>query len=457
MRWLSTRVTPAVRACATAEDGGAMTRSPATAIRSAEDLLAYVPHGLGHWPRESLVILADSGGEAGGLLRLDLPHRCTATLGTEIARYVGSVLAPGTPSGVFVIVYTAQRPRPGAGLPVLVHRLVRTLERLELTVRDCLYVTDGGWGHIDRAGADAPWGRRRPLDDIAASVLNTEFVFAGRSWGSAPTDEVVAAATGPDADEIRRWATVHDPGGRPDPPDADWVRRIGEVWDEALATTEVAAEIHEGADERGERGAGEVAGGSAGGEGRAVPCPVSAETAGLLLAGLRSRTVRDLLLFQSAVGPSPVIPELLLGDGRVRAGARAHPGAERTAEACEREATDRDTCLRTGGMPLLASVITGTVALTPDWARLDTAHRVLEALAPHAQGEARCATLTLLGWIEFARGRGSRAHRCLDAALKVDGRYELARLFDRFLDLGQVHEWARHRTTAWRSGHPDAA
>ncbi|OMH33176.1 DUF4192 family protein [Tersicoccus sp. Bi-70] len=439
-----------------------MTRSPATAIRSAEDLLAYVPHGLGHWPRESLVILADSGGEAGGLLRLDLPHRCTATLGAEIARYVGTVLAPGTPSGVFVVVYTAQRPRPGAGLPVLVHRLVRTLERLELTVRDCLYVTDGGWGHIDRSGSDVPWGRRRPLEDIAASVLHTEFVFAGLSWGSAPVDDVVPAATGPDADEIRRWATVHDPGARPDPPDADWVRRIGEVWDEVLAAV--------GAGGAGVRSAGGCAGGAGrpspgvgratmppAGAGAPAPFPVSAETAGLLLAGLRSRTVRDLLLFQSAVGPSPVIPELLLGDGRVRTHARPPAGAERTAEACAREATDRDACLRTGGMPLLASVITGTVALTPDWSRLDAAHRMLEALAPHAQGEARCATLTLLGWIEFARGRGSRAHRCLDAALQVDGGYELARLFDRFLDLGQVHEWARHRTTAWRGGHPDAA
>ncbi|OMH27815.1 hypothetical protein BKD30_02435 [Tersicoccus phoenicis] len=429
-----------------------MTRPPSAAIRSAEDLLAYIPHGLGHWPRESLVVLADSGGAAGGLLRLDLPPRCTASAGAEIGRYVQAVLAPGAPSGVFVIVYTADRPRAGAGLPVLVHRLVRTLERLGLTVRDCLYVGDEGWGHIDAAQPDAPWSRRRSLDAVSASVLNTELVFAGRAWGPAPESVIVPTPTGPDAEEVRRWAGVHDPGSHPDPPDPAWARRVAAAWDRALSAAAPDP----------------VAG-----------LPVRPDIAGLLLAGLRSRTIRDLVLFQSAVGPSAVISELILSADS--GGAPAHPssgdpalnhstvrtaaartttartGTRTPAEQCPREPPDRDARLRAGGVPLLASVITGSVALGPDWQRLDAAYRLLEALAPHADGQVRCATLTLLGWIEFARGRGSRAHHFLDAALRVDSRYELARLFDRFLDLGQVHEWARHRATAWKGDSPDTA
>ncbi|MEH0110098.1 DUF4192 family protein [Tersicoccus sp. MR15.9] len=455
-----------------------MTPSPAAAIRTAEDLLAYVPHGIGHWPRESLVVLADSGGAAGGLLRLDLPPRRTAAVGAEIARYVHTVLAPGSPHGVFVVVYTAARPRPGSGLPVLVHRLVRTLERLGLAIVDCLYVTDDGWGHVDRASADAPWSRRRPLADITSSVLNTELVFAGHTWGTTPESAVPPAGTGPDAEEVRRWSAVHAPGPRPDPADPAWVRAMAGAWEDGLTVLGAAS------------------------DGPAPP--LEPELAGRLLAGLRSRTVRDLVLFQSAVGPSPVIADLLLGAGPGAVPAEGAPsrsdperdgrhpepgrvpgtgsgdlpedqqpdgdrandrlpddlgatGGSSAAESCARQARDRDACLRAGGLPLLACVITGTVALAPDWTRLNAAHRLLEALAFYAEGEARCATLTLLGWIEFARGRGSRAHHCLDAALLVDPRYELARLFDRFLDLGQVHEWARHRSTAWKADGHDAA
>ncbi|GGD01010.1 hypothetical protein GCM10011512_29870 [Tersicoccus solisilvae] len=437
-----------------------MTRSPAAAIRSAEDLLAYIPFGLGHWPRESLVVLADAGGQAGGLLRLDLPARCTASTGGQLGRYVQSVLAPGAPSGVFVVVYTSARPRTGSGLPVLVHRLVRTLERQGVGVRDCLYVGDEGWGHVDAARPDAPWGRRRPLDDIAASVLNAELVFAGRAWGPEPTPVVLPAPSGPDAEAIRSRTAAHAVRAHPDPPDPAWARTVVAAWEDTLV----------------------VAGRQPDGRGLRVPVPLDPDAAGLLLAGLRSRTLRDLLLFQSAVGPSPVISDLLLDTGlreaklreavrtEVRgrdAGPRdpAPPGAadgdpagHRTpAERCRQAPVDRDAFLRAGGVPLLASVITGSVALVPDWARLDAAYRTLEALAPHADGQVRCATLTLLGWIEFARGRGSRAHHLLDAALREDSGYELARLFDRFLDLGQVHEWARHPSTAWHGGHPDAA
>ncbi|WP_152915952.1 DUF4192 family protein, partial [Arthrobacter sp. RIT-PI-e] len=58
------------------------------------------------------------------------------------------------------------------------------------------------------------------------------------------------------------------------------------------------------------------------------------------------------------------------------------------------------------------------------------------------------AALTMSGWFEYARGRGSRASVYLDAAEREVPGYRLARLLQELLHRGGLPAWGRCRATA---------
>jgi hypothetical protein len=77
----------------------------------------------------------------------------------------------------------------------------------------------------------------------------------------------------------------------------------------------------------------------------------------------------------------------------------------------------------------------------PDGLRLEGAIRLLRHLISVAPRPWQLAPLTLLAWLEWARGQGSAAGDYLDQALSIGPGYELARLFERLVGSGRVPDW----------------
>jgi len=157
------------------------------------------------------------------------------------------------------------------------------------------------------------------------------------------------------------------------------------------------------------------------------------ERDGLLLASLESKPVRDAVLVLAAMG----LPA-------AAAGARYWLGVEGWGTGGEAGSLEAGSAFR--------NVLIGRGSLVPDWNSLDRAHTALTSLLGPASGESAAAVLTLLGWLEWARGRSSRADLCLSGALRVQPGYRLAQLLQALVMQGELPGWSQSPQTAWRGG-----
>ncbi|WP_104179432.1 DUF4192 family protein [Arthrobacter sp. B0490] len=463
--------------------------SPASpfAVTSPADILSYVPHALGFMPGRSLVVLTTSGRRLGATLRVDLPPD-----GADARAFAAGVLSflrgDAGADGTLVIVYSDEEwvrlaPAPHQGL---VLALEAVLEAAGLPVRAGWFVSAAGWrDYFCRDDACCPWPGQ-PLDGLAYSALNAELIFRGSAFdASAPAAVLRAApavARGGLASEADRRAIEDAQAHFAACCSGHWTSgsqflATSGVWDAVLLIPE-------------EFGAG-----------------TEPEVAGFLLASIESRTVRDFLFVSACLGSAPALggasacglsgsrgssdgeagvggPEAG-GDGgpvvrdepargpaapgfpvlpavrgtggwSVRLGA-AVDGARSAGTAAPRGATAADPQVREPGdagcggdaATLYADVLAGRFTGMIAWARVDAMSQVLAQLAAVAEGESRAAALTMSGWFEYARGRGSRAAVFLDAAEEAVPGYRLARLLAELLRRGGLPAWARRRSTAW--------
>lgn len=77
----------------------------------------------------------------------------------------------------------------------------------------------------------------------------------------------------------------------------------------------------------------------------------------------------------------------------------------------------------------------------PDGLRIEGAIRLLRHLVSLAPRPWQLAPLTMLAWLEWARGQGSAAGDYLEQALSIGPGYELARLFEQLISTGRVPDW----------------
>lgn len=408
---------------------------------SPEDVLAFVPHCLGFVPRRSLVLLTLAGHRLGATLRVDLPagpadagpgsgtRRGGEVMGgragerSSAAAYSDRIctLLSGDPEadGVLLVVYTDEPWPPGTPAPYawLVGRLRTDLSRLGMELRDGWLSGNGHWRDYFCASADCcPWPGY-PLEAVSGSRLNAELVFRGSAYapslqsavglpgvrGAAPASDgsLRSAAADPDpvtsrslAANRRRYAgrwtlPEHFPG-------------VLEAWDRCFQGTR------------------------------------SAEGDGLLLASLESKPVRDAVLVLAAMGLTTAV-----SGSRHWLDTGGDPGTGP-------EGGPRDLTAEAG--QVFRGVLIGDGGQVPDWNSLDRAHDAFTSLLRIASGEPAAALLTLLGWLEWARGRSSRADVCLSEALAVCPEYRLARLLQALLLRGALPDWARSPETAWRPG-----
>ncbi|GAA1786511.1 hypothetical protein GCM10009712_37360 [Pseudarthrobacter sulfonivorans] len=144
-------------------------------IKTPADVLSFIGHTLGFWPKESLVCITLANNHVGATLRVDLPKP-----GTEIsyAKMVAGYLSHDTSAeGVLFAVYTSE-PRNGDHKPhaATIAALTGALAERGLTIREGLLVGDQTVSQYD---GDPENGVRLPLSATQSSEINAEFVYRG--------------------------------------------------------------------------------------------------------------------------------------------------------------------------------------------------------------------------------------------------------------------------------------
>ncbi|CEA07868.1 hypothetical protein BN1051_01194 [Arthrobacter saudimassiliensis] len=484
--------------------------APGLRIRAAEDVLALVPHLLGFTPERSLVLLALRGQHLGAAVRIDLPRG--ALSGRFLSEAVQLLGTDRQADGMLLVLYAPEAlTGPGGALEQLPDRLAEEAGRTGLPVRDGWTVGAGYWRSSFCADPYCCPLPGRPTTDLASAALGAELVFRGsvaaetvahalgrelaeaaarlRAPGPDPAEHgapVQPAAAGPDP-AAEHGAPVQPAAAGPDAPAGEHPAGLFRGWWQHAVVLRHVLGAWETALNRAARGL--------------APAPADAA---LLAASLASRTVRDLLPVQAAVGLIPALRGAeaagLLVDGPVPAAVLMNlPALPADVRTALRVAAGGGTGADGGGpvrgqgapvpgprLPGLGEVLTGQWDGAPDWGRLDTAFRLLawfarmstgaaaavgpaaappEAPADAAPGcpppgtgslvsAAEPAVPTLLAWIEWARGRGSRARLLLEEALAEHPGYRLAVLMSELFAGGTVPRWTRRPATAWSPGHP---
>jgi hypothetical protein len=469
-------------------------------VRCAADLLAVVPHTLGYWPADSLVLFAAGGGTAGACVRVDLPAGPSdERLGEAFVAELADLVAHDTLSDrVFVIVYTSPPPGDPSGAAAPPAAVDGVLAVVDEAARRAGRAVAARW----IVAGDRWWPAEDPADvqdvaDIEDSAVNAALVASGSSYAAAPRlamDQeygALPAGTARAAGQAAvRWARAG----------ADaWhhLDRLGpalSVWTDVLATV---------------RGA----------PGDAVPAVLDHDDdlLGFLAASLADPVLADLLLAACAtddldgvlaaaamwaelcddvddrvdgpdapgvpIGPTraplpPGVPPLPRRPAAGRGGTTSGPAAARVPVP------------DAGELVRLSRVLSGEWAETPHWSLLDTLYRVLQVLgwlleptglgpgpgpepgagaaggaaedsagtgdAARTDDEARgravlAGVLVELAQLNRFRARGSHtAHFVRRATALLPGHPPALRVL-RLADARPVPLWARDRATAWHS------
>lgn len=415
------------------------------------DILSYIPHTLGFWPRESLVCITVTETRIGATLRVDLPRDPTPAEARDFAGQVQDYLSSDSKAdSTLICLYTESLwPHP-ANPPhrLLMESLSAVLASSGVPVKNAWLVSSSHWREYfceDAACCPLPG---RPTDEITTSELNAELIFRGSHYAR---DLQEAVGIGP---RLRFGSNASVEGNR-----SAIEGSMGDSWLDAdqfaVTMTAWCVAVNEHQDQPGR--AGRLPSG--------VP---DEESAGFLLASLSCRTVRDFLLVQICLGVgaaleaalcsdslgqptgSPQVPQMLR-NGRP-------PAAGMEGIVVDDFLTAAQEQLPAEGDPAeFAAVLTGEHDGLLDWKRLTRAADLFHLMLQFSSGTSAAALLTMLAWTEWARGRGSRAQCYLDKCLEMDPEYRLAVLLQQLFATGRLPRWARSPATAWHDTTAEAA
>lgn len=404
-------------------------------VSAGQDLLAFIPHIVGYWPAKSVVCIGMSGKGLRATMRLDLPSPGFTDL-DSFATIAAVQLAGDTAADSCLIAFfgdadwTDPEDFPQAGLFAA---MLRAFSGVGLPVRDAWFVGPDHWRHVDCNEPDCCGWPGISNDAIASSMVNAELIYRGSSVDASPreticrdiaaTDPTFAAGVGRAAAPMRRKLFRHGM-------DRDQLALSLGVWERALTHW---------------------------------PEPPTEQAAGFLLGTLGNVAVRDTVLVAMATGPDTALAGAL-GLGITAAAARhltapadwdpdGTEAASYTVDAvASEEASEAFGDVLMGGG--LEPCPTGAV---PDWARLNRADALLVSLARAASGQDKAAVLCMLGWIQWCKGRGTRAAVYFGLSQEYSPGYRLAALLDALLDSGYVAGWAKNAGTAWPGEHQQRA
>ncbi|MDQ4489705.1 DUF4192 domain-containing protein [Sinomonas sp. ASV486] len=385
------------------------------AIRTAEDILAYIPHALGEWPHESLVVVRLAGGQLGSTLRIDLPGRRGPSALRRFTDTVAEYVAHGGPAAAVLALYThrawsdPQRPPHREVVDAVVARLAEE----EVQVGEVWVVGEKHWRTATCTDIlCCPWPGTS-VESLRASRIEAEMVYRGSSYGTRDLLEPVGIPVAPPAAVAAAIeACLQDP--------ERW-------WDPLVFTAALAAweDVLSG---------------------QAVPDPSRLR---LLAATVMRPALRDAVLVASASDAATAwqgsSATAVLRAAQPEGQPPGLPGGVSVATASA--ALDLWSASPPGFE--FGPVLLGSTGSAPAWDRIARLERIALSLAQMEEPEVRAPALSMLAWVQWARGRGGRSLKFLERALSADPDYRLAQLLWDFVQHGQLAGWALNRETAW--------
>lgn len=414
------------------------------------DTLAMVRRTFGSLPRDSLVVLGLQEGSTGGQMRVDLPpaEHDAVSYARRVAECIAGQDARPRPCAVVLLLLTEEEPEPSweqdpAGRPwaALMEALclifdveygvaapkvwvvggdrMRDYECLESSC--CPYPGREVSALLEEAEARHPWlgaaGGPGEGEQCGSPAERVQGFESGGLRGA----EFLRAVSDHGAELARRRAQ----GGAE-------VHELLVQWDSAL---EITVET-----------------------GDAAWLAARPETAAALVAVCATPALRDTLIPLASVG----FAAALCGHLGHRAAAEVDDDPVRAAQLLR----DRHGEQLPAGLDLpedLEAVMTeyrhsflGRTGRRPDWLRIDALAQLLGALTGSADGEALTHLMSLMAWIEWARGRGSCAGAFVDRCREIAPESELARLIEQYMALGGICPWARVKVHSWSWWHRGA-
>lgn len=405
-----------------------MSKKEKIRVKAGEDILAYIPHSLGYWPRQSVVCLAMEDSILEATMRLELPENDQFSI-TNYSHYIAEQFASYQRfNGVLIAIYDDEdwlADDPPESLAVF-RELRAAFESRGIAVKDAWFIGSDHWRTIDCLDESCcPWpGQSNSL--IGNSLVNTELVFRGSVIASRPEDQIpeLIAMTNPEGWPQRRKQIDHLLSGlrRTSQARSQLELTLG-IWDQALEAP-------------------------AGHPDTEVSC--------FLVAALQDPMLRDAFLvslslssdrsLSGAIGLEIVHPQeaSLIAPRPDMTGLLPRNVTGGDFPENPLEAADSFAAALLGGDELHAHKCDA-----PDWPRIDRGEKLLLELCRLAEGHYCAPMLTMLGWIHWCRGRGTWAAAYLDAATDADANYHLARLLQQLLASGHIAAWARNQATAW--------
>ena len=351
---------------------------------SPAELLVMVPAIAGFTPRNSVVMVMFRGRFTGGAFRYGLPDPDSPPI--DLKRHATAVMGtlckvPGVTAVVPVIL--TDDPAPDDLTPphaALAAVIIRRLQHAGFELRDALWQSGDGWGTYLPSRLIG----RQSLDDLTRAK-------------QAMAERVPAAAFDVDDQEVPDWIPAAAPklvrhirreGERLTP---EMIPGPGDHPDQAMHLVNTLEDFLSFDEQRLRR-----------------------EAPRFLLAFSRPN-VRDIALVQWACD--------------------LHTGLRETVRAQNWDGVIRPTDLdRTN--TLLGQ------GRRPDPRRLRAAISALMVLVPLAEDRFRLGPLTMIGWLHWALGHGTRAHQLIDQARRIDPNYGMAELLDTWFSSGALPDWA---------------
>jgi hypothetical protein len=160
-------------------------------IKTPPDVLSFIGHTLGFWPKESLVCITLNENNVGATLRIDLPRQPGQELpyARTVAHYLSS---DATANSLLFAVYTSELPQPGQLKPHAgtIAALTGVLSEQGITIRDGLFVGDDTFSPYD---GEPGHELALPVSSTQTSAINAEFIYRGSTVQ--PTNRVTLPTT----------------------------------------------------------------------------------------------------------------------------------------------------------------------------------------------------------------------------------------------------------------------
>lgn len=402
-------------------------------VSAGEDLLAFIPHMMGYWPRDSIVCIGMNGKLLRATMRLDLPPNDSAEA-AHFAKLAASQMASDhEANGCLIAIFGREDWLDPAQCPqAQVYRQLRkAFGNVGLPVRDGWYVGTEHWRSLECGdGQCCPWPGKDNAS-IRESFVNAEFIFRGSMVRESPREQIAAQIA------------VHD---------TDFAQAV-----------QAAGEKYQGVLARSGLGARQLAVTLGAWEHSLCLWPVTPDPhmSAYLLASLQDVAVRDTLMVALATSceyafAGAAANGLLRADaGTLVVPATWYSGNQAADHQITMELVPEDLLDAAGrdfGNVLMGGGAchgAGDGNVAPNWPRLDGAEPILKFLTASTEGADKAPVLCVLGWIQWCKGRGTWAGGYFAACEAQQPGYKLASMLDQLLSVGYIAEYAKNPQTAW--------